>query len=588
LFGYEEMIMVFRMPTRARLGFTGLTATAAVFAVGVVAPQSAFAAAVETKVPGAPTDLSAVRSSSDVRDFKISWKKPPGPVDHYVVSMFADGKRSSVVVPKTRKYLDVDGNGLMTIYQVQVTAENAASLGSSSDELTVNPVLSGPPANVLGAVRAGGGIRVSWTRPARTGLNPVLSYRVTVTDQATHTSSVNTAAATATSIDLPNLDAGRAYEVAVAAMTRDGAGLTETGQVGGTVPTAPRWFTAVRDPQAPGQVVLSWTAPSWPGSSPVTGYEVNANGTWTSVGTSTDATLSLPATATGTYTVRAVNATGNSAAADSDFVDTTVRTPLVSSAYPISVTASGHDVTVNLHNKLATSQDQLTVRLLPAAGWTYRDERTIANGAELAVSFDGVPSGRYRLSVIGRNTKNTKDTGSDLYNEEVFVNDGALTMSSVDVSFAEGTQDWHGVYPTTSLPIVIMTDKVAYDGSTSMAITARKDSVGQNIAASPGIARAIPTAAGRQLVVSAQGYATSGATQWNLGVAWYNAKGEKIAVTRTKRLSKTAGDWKASAGTFTTPAGAVNASTFVEVGELLRGQTFYVDDVSLRSYTPRA
>ncbi|MEV4635786.1 fibronectin type III domain-containing protein [Actinoplanes sp. NPDC049548] len=554
-------------------------------AIGVATPMQAMAAG---SVPTAPTGLSAVRSVLDVRDFTVSWTSATGPVDHYVVSMFADGKRSRYTVPSTATSFAVDGSGLMTIYQVRVTAENAASMGTTSDELTVNPVLAGPPVNVWSASLPGGGIKVNWSAPSRTGLNPTLNYQVSFVDVLTRAKTTYTTSGT--SLGVPGLDTTRVYDVSVAAVTRDGAGLVETARIGGDTPTAPRWFTAVRDPEAPEKIVLSWTEPSWAGSSAVTGYLIGSGkgtvSTWVDAGDVTTATLSLPAKSTGVYSVRAVNNAGQSVDADIEFVDVAVRTPLVSSAYPITVTSSGHDVTVNLHNDLATSQDQLTICLLPGEGWTYRDERTVTNGSELAVSFDNVPSGRYRLWVLGRNSKDPKDHGSELFNEEVFVNDGALTMSSVGVSFVEGTADWHGVYPATSLPVVLMTDKIAYDGSTSMAVTATKDSIGNNITASPGLARAIPTVAGQQVVVSAQGFATTQATQWNLGVAWWNAKGEKIAVTRTKRLRKTVGDWKPSGGTFTAPAGAVSAGPFLEVGELLRGQSFYLDDIALRSFTP--
>jgi hypothetical protein len=541
-----------------------------------------------TEVPTAPTGLSAVRSTGDVRDFTVKWTKATGPVHHYVVSMFADGQRSRFTVPATATSFPVDGAGLMTIYQVRVVAENSASLGTSSDELTVNPVLSGPPVNVLGTALPGGGIGVRWSAPVRTGLNPVLNYRVTFVDELTRAKTVYTAGDT--SFNATALNASRVYEVSVAAVTRDGVGLIETAQIGGDTPTAPRWFTAVRDPQNPEKIVLSWTESSWAGSSAITDYEIGSGtgtvDTWASAGYLNDATLNLPANKTGMYSVRAVNGAGRSVGADLEFVDVAPRTQLVTPAYPISVTTSGRDVTVNFFSKLAISQDTLDISLLPTEGWTYRDQRTVTNGDNLAVSFDNVPAGRYRLLVLARDSKNPKVNGTDLFNQEVFVNNKAETQNSVDVSFSEGTEGWHGVYPTGNLPIVLMTDKVAYDGSTSMAVTATKDSIGKNISASAGLARAVPTATGKQLVVSAQGLATTQATQWNIGIAWWNAKGEKIAVTRTKRLRRTVGDWKPSAGTFTTPAGAVSAGAFLEVGELLTGNSFYVDDIALRSYTP--
>ncbi|GLX99848.1 fibronectin type III domain-containing protein [Actinoplanes sp. NBRC 101535] len=555
---------------------------------GLVAiPPTAAMAAVA--VPTAPTSVTAERSSKDVRDFTVSWQKGTGPVSQYAVVVFADGKRTQKNVSATTTSLLVEGNSLQSVYQVHVASLNSEKQGSVSDEITVNPVLSGPPVDVNGSVSIdGSGITARWSPPQRAGLNPVLRYQVTFTDSLTRIK--RTYATTNTRLDAP-VDADRVYEVGVSAVTKDGTSITETAELGGAKASTPRYFTAIRDSDSPEQVVLNWSTPAWAGSDDVvTGYEIGSGtGTvtsWSAVGDTLTTTVPLASAKSAVYSVRALTAGGASALADPNSVDTAVKTQQVNDAYPIAASSTGSDVTVSFASNLAVSQEWLWAWLLPADGWSYRDMRIVRNGLQKAISFSDVPSGRYKVYILGLNSSLFAINGVTLFNEEIIVNDLSETVNATEAAFSAGSSTWHGIYPPAKLPNVAMTDKMSYDGATSMSVTAIANSVGQNITAGAGPARAVPVSGGKQLVVSAQGYTTTLPTQWNLGISWWDANNNQIAVSRTNRLAKVLGNWKSSGGTFTAPKNAVAASAFVEVGELLRGQTFYIDDIALRSYVP--
>jgi hypothetical protein len=160
-----------------------------------------------------------------------------------------------------------------------------------------------------------------------------------------------------TSAALTALDPAADYLAAMTAVTKDGSGLTETAEIGGTVPTTASGVTAVRDPLDAGKVVISWDNPSYPGASAVTGYTVAAGATqaldFKNVSGTGSAVLPLAADASGMYSVKAVNAKGESVASSQVFVPTLVKTLTPTSAYPVSVSVNGRVVTASFCRRSA-------------------------------------------------------------------------------------------------------------------------------------------------------------------------------------------------------------------------------------------
>jgi len=362
--------------------------------------------------------------------------------------------------------------------------------------------------------------------------------------------------------------------------------VTETAEVGGAVPTTPRGVTAVRDPLDASKVVLSWDVPSYPGVSAVTGYQVATGATQaidfkTVAGIGT-AVLPLDAASSAMFAVRAVNAKGTSVSSTQVYVATLVKTLTPTSAYPVSVTVNGRVVTASFVGQLGAKTDsKLILRLAPMTGYTYREEQVIDNGADPSATLANVPSGRYRFAVSAYDP--TSKTETQILDQDVIVNDTTGSETATQASFAAGIGMWTGVYPAKFLPRVVTSKEVVFDGSTSMAITASANSVGDNVAVGTNGQRGVPVTAGQQFVVSAQGPTTTVASRWNVGTSWWDANQKQMSIVRTPQVGGNVGLWQPSAQTFTAPKGAVLATAYVEVGDLLAGQTAFIDGVSLRS-----
>ena len=578
-----------RLMAAAIAGGVALTCVAVAVPSASASVAPAFVGSAATTVGAtvsAPTAVAAARVPGSPNNFTVSWGAPTtGVADHYNITVFADGQQSVVTVKGSARSAVITGRTLMSIYQIRVGARTTAEEGDDSAQLTLEPALPGAPVDVVGVPSSvGGGIALSWGAPGRSSYSPIDHYRVDVTNRLTGVTTTSTVSNT--SAVLGTLDPTGQYLAAVTAVTKDGSGLTETAEIGGTNPTTPRGVTAVRDPQDPTKVVVSWDVPSYPGSSAVTSYQVATGATQASsfigVSGTGSAVLPLASTASAMYAVRAVNAQGTSVSSTQVFVPTLVKTLTPTSAYPVTASVAGTVVTANFDGRLGAATDtEMILRLAPDAGFTYRDEEVITNGTDPSESLSDVPSGRYQFSVSTYNPSTKVET--QVFNQDVIVNDTTTTESATQASFSDGIGLWTGVFPATHLPRVVTSNAVVFDGSTSMAITATANSIGANVSVGTNGQRGVPVTAGQQLVVSAQGLATTLATRWNVGISWWDTNNHQIAIVRTPRNGGTVGLWLPSSYTFTAPAGAVLATAFVEVGDLLAGQTAYIDGIALRA-----
>ena len=534
----------------------------------------------------APTNVTVTRKAAKPNDFTVSWSAPTaGTANKYTVTIFADGQQTVQIVPGSASSLDVTGKSLMSIYSIRVGARTTAGDGDDSAQITLEPALPGAPVDVTGVPSAvGGGIALSWGAPGRNSFSPIDHYHVDVINRVTGVKTSGDVAKTTAAFTA--LDQGGSYLAAVTAVTKDGSGLTETAEVGGPVPTTPRGVTAVRDPLDATKVVISWDVPSYPGAAAVTGYRVASGATqaldFKPVTGSGSAVLPLAVDAAGMFAVQAVNAKGASVSSSQVFVPTLVKTLTPTSAYPVSVTVNGRVVTASFVGRLGAAADaKMILRLAPAAGYTYREEQVTDNGSDPSATLTNVPPGKYTFAVSAYNPATKTET--QILEQEVVVNDSTTSETATQASFSAGIGLWTGVYPSPGLPKVVTSNEVVFDGSTSMAITATVNSVGNNVSVGTNGQRGVPVTAGQQLVVSAQGLTTTLPSRWNVGISWWDASKKQISIVRTPQVGGTVGAWQPSANTFTAPAGAVLATAFVEVGDLLAGQTAYIDGIALRS-----
>ena len=544
-------------------------------AQGLRDAQAAADAKALLDIPAAPVNLSVLRLPA-LNDFVVSWGVPTGKVKRYDVTVYADGVKT--VTSTTKTSLTVSGRSLQTVYRIEVAARDANENGATS-KIALAPAVPGAVTGLAtNATSATAGVSLSWLPPTRLGYSPVDHYRVQLTDQTTMvTSSQDTPD---TSAAFADADPTHMFEAIVTAVTKDGDGLPMTVTIGDLTSTVPRGFTAIRDAHVPTDVNLSWSPPVWQAYEALTGYEVGIGSgsdiIWSAVGLTESVTLPLPLDSTASYYVRAINTAGSSPIDDA-YVNLVTKTQLPSSSSPVVLSADDQQVDVALYGTVGDDTlDQLFITATSSA-LGYTSTQTTANGSD-GVAFRDLASGVYTVSVIGHDTET--GTESPLFNGTITVNGN--TSKSVESSFDSGVGYWHGVYPTRHLPRVISTQNVSFDGTGSMAITAMWDSTLANITAGTSGRGGIAVKAKQPVTVT--GLGRPGApSDWNMGISWWDADGNQISLTRAKRVTGVVNSWRPSRSTYTAPTGAVSATAFVEIGGLHKGETFYVDGITLQS-----
>ena len=137
-------------------------------------------------------------------------------------------------------------------------------------------------------------IDLSWSAPASDGWSPITGYRIEVSADGSAWSNLEAATGTtATSYSHSGLMAGSTRHYRVWAINSAGTGPASnvaTGTTATEVPGAPTGLTTeVSEDEA--KVDLSWTAPTFTGGAPITGYRIESstdgNDPWTVVFTTT-------------------------------------------------------------------------------------------------------------------------------------------------------------------------------------------------------------------------------------------------------------------------------------------------------------
>jgi hypothetical protein len=289
-------------------------------------------------------------------------------------------------------------------------------------------------------------VALSWTAP--TGViaqAPVNDYREQYsTDGGTTWTTFTAAASTATSATVTGLTNGTAYVFRVAAINGIGTGpytaeSSSVTPIAGTPPNAPTSLTATA---GNAQLALSWTAPSAPGTSAISGYTVEytpSGGSAQTVSTgSTGTSYTLTGLTNGTaYTVRvaAVSAAGAGSY-------TAASSSVTPSAALFSATAAGWSGAGTAASKLVAPSSPTDFM-----GGTVKD-----------ASFTAGVTGTLR--VTGTHHDGNDDfenriskNGTVLYSAEVGDPDVSISVVSGDVIrvFTTGFAGW---YPNTRVWLV--------------------------------------------------------------------------------------------------------------------------------------
>jgi len=220
-------------------------------------------------------------------------------------------------------------------YTFKVCAVNAVGTGTESTQTTTPVAVPGAIMNFT-ATAGNGKVILSWIAPSSDGGSLITGYRVSSDNGETWVNASSNTGHTFT-----GLTNGMEHIFKVCAVNAVGTG-TESTQTATPV-SVPGAVTAFTATTGDGKVILSWTAPSSDGGSPITGYRVSSdNGaTWV------DATSNTGHTFTGLtngeeffFKVCAVNATGTGAESTLKAKADTIPIPEISSNHPSIVPRS--------------------------------------------------------------------------------------------------------------------------------------------------------------------------------------------------------------------------------------------------------
>ena len=299
-------------------------------------------------VPDAPTGLNAVAAGTSRID--LSWSAPANDngsaVTGYRIEVSNTGNSGWSVLdanssPTTTDYSHTGLTPDTTLYY-RVSAISAVGTGPASnvDDATTDPTIPGPPTNLTATADGRTRINLSWRPPADDGGSPVTGYHIEFSadggtdweDLSRNTGSV------ATSFVHAGLAPGTTRHYRVSAINVAGTGMSsnvDDATTDATVPGAPTDLDAMANGSS--RIDLDWTAPTYDGGSPVTGYRIEVSTTrgltWSTLEQNTGSTLTsyshmpLPAATTRHYRVRALNEKGAGAASNVDSATTASDVP---------------------------------------------------------------------------------------------------------------------------------------------------------------------------------------------------------------------------------------------------------------------
>ncbi|HYE81763.1 MAG TPA: S-layer homology domain-containing protein [Clostridia bacterium] len=405
-------------------------------------------------VPGAPIIQSAIAGD---RHVNITWSEVEGSTGYKIFSSTASGayddQPDATVTDAVYSY---NAAGLQngTTYYFVVKATNAGGDSPNSNEISATPQVPAPGAPVLESAIAGDKqIDISWS-----GVSGSTGYKIfsstasgAYDDQpdATVTDAVY-------SYNAAGLENGTAYYFVIKA-TNEGGDSDYSNEISATPVSVPGAPTNVTAEAGNRQVIVSFTAPSDNGGSPITGYTVTSspgNITETSAGT----TITVADLSNGTaytFTVKAVNiaGTGPASAASNAVTPFDSGVSLFTLSYdlnggsggaPASVTQpAGSAVTVGQGGDLARTNCTFTGWNTAAdgSGTAYQpdDALTLGNGditlyAQWRIDAAGISgltapaagaepaalgslaAGHAEYTVTGLTWQNGDGTAAELYN----------------------------------------------------------------------------------------------------------------------------------------------------------------------------
>jgi Fibronectin type III domain len=346
--------------------------------------------------PGKPENVAVTLIFEDPGMHEVYWNltwAPPAndggaPITGYEVyfgdestEVFPLGTTTETHFGKTMSSLTWDFQKA-TLY-VRAISGPDVGLGSHFSSTTSGKA-PGAPGNVM--VTAGlGSLNVAWS-PAPAGDYPITSYEVT----ASSADSSGACETGGTSCTVGNLVNGVAYTVRVRAKDVNGIRGSQAEPVGTSMPgLAPLPPTGVTATAASNKVTVKWKAPATDGGIPISSYRVKpSKGAATCETKNLSCTMTLAFGSTYTFSVKAVNAKGESAASVSSKPITLKKLQVAKFKVPKKIKGPG--TTVLISKRVKTN-----------AGRRTRVAVTVKPRGSKFATVSTTPKGQVKIKIRG-------------------------------------------------------------------------------------------------------------------------------------------------------------------------------------------
>ncbi len=254
-------------------------------------------------LPGAPTAVTAVASTTDPTKATVSWAAPAY-AGASAITGYSVNCTAGAVTVGPQAFGDVVTTGAdgftdllpATAYTCTVAAVNAAGAGVASvasAEFTTPNNEPGAPTAVTAVASTTDPTKatVSWAAPAYAGASAITGYSVNCTAGAVTVGPQAFGDVVTTGADgFTDLLLATVYTCTVAAVNAAGVGVASVASAAFTTlsatPGAPTGVVAAASLTDPARATVSWVAPAYAGTSAITGYSVSctASGSGTVVG----------------------------------------------------------------------------------------------------------------------------------------------------------------------------------------------------------------------------------------------------------------------------------------------------------------
>ena len=302
-------------------------------AVNAIGTAAASTSTSSTPVVAVPSALAAAPSVvSTPGQVVLTWAAPSSnggsAITDYLIQYSSDGGNTWSTwshTPSTATTATITGLTATSNYSFKISAVNGAGTATAS---TVSQTVTAIAPTAPGAVATptstpgtnAGEVVLTWTAPAANG-SAITDYLVQYSpDGGTTWITFNDGTSTSTSATITGLTLGTSYTFRVQAINSIGSGTASNSSSSLPVITVPGTFSSgVSATASPGQVSLSWSAPSSNGGSAITDYliEYTSNGgtSWSTYAHTASAATNaivtgLTAGATYSFRVSAINAAG--------------------------------------------------------------------------------------------------------------------------------------------------------------------------------------------------------------------------------------------------------------------------------------